>query len=142
MGTNTTPALGFRYPDGVEPPALDILLAHLAQDVEAVMVGTTFAPTVGANLTVYSAQGHKRGKTATLSLRYDRQSGTVTSGDVIGALPAGTYPLIELQVGASAYNGDYRPATVRLMADGIITAQLGGLAGVVSIAFTVGYQVA
>ena len=34
MATNTT-ARGYRYPDGVETPALDILFGHLAQDVDA-----------------------------------------------------------------------------------------------------------
>ncbi len=34
MGTNIT-ARGYRYPDGIEPPALDILLGHLAQDIDA-----------------------------------------------------------------------------------------------------------
>lgn len=33
MATNTTPR-GYRYPDGNEPPAIDVLLAHLAQDVD------------------------------------------------------------------------------------------------------------
>lgn len=33
MATETTPR-GYRYPDGNEPPALDILLGHLADDVD------------------------------------------------------------------------------------------------------------
>lgn len=45
MGTNLTP-LGIRYPDGNEAPALDILLGHLAQDVDTLLnrAWTPYAP--------------------------------------------------------------------------------------------------
>lgn len=106
MATNTTP-LGFRYPDGNETPALDVLLGNLAGDVDTYLntAWETWAPVLNAGWTQGNGtlNGFRKfvGKTCDFRLEF-----TWGSTSAFGTGPGFTLPASRKAVNVPSVIGD------------------------------------
>lgn len=127
MATNTTPR-GYRYPDGNEPPALDVLLGHLAGDVDADVTRVLGPPgTQGVRVV---AEAYQPAVVVLASLT-DVASVTITA---VAGVP------IYLHASGMLTNrnsGADRTASIQLEQDGVVINGAGA-AVLVSLPFTTG----